>query len=55
MNRDTVDYDPNPEDEREEPIIEEEDETLPPPTIDPDERIEEEQTDPVGLDDERHV
>ncbi len=58
MDRDGVEYDVNPEDEREEPALlieSEDDEPVPPPTIDPDERIEAEPEDAVGLDDERLV
>ncbi|MGN6273204.1 MAG: hypothetical protein ACTHMQ_08960 [Protaetiibacter sp.] len=52
-DRDTIDYDLNPEDER--PVPLEEEEPSPPPTLDPDERIEEEDDDDVPLDDERPV
>ena len=51
MDRDTTDYQPNPDDER--PVPLEEEEPSPPPTLDPEERVEEEIDDDPGLDDER--
>jgi hypothetical protein len=33
-------YEPNPDDERVEPLLEDDDEPIPPPTLDPDERVE---------------
>jgi len=51
MDRDTIDYEPNPDDER--PVPLEEDEPSPPPTLDPEERVEEEDDDDPGVDDER--
>ncbi|MCS0498016.1 hypothetical protein [Protaetiibacter mangrovi] len=39
MDRDTIEYDPNPDDERPVPLDEEE--PAPPPTLDPEERVEE--------------
>jgi hypothetical protein len=53
MDRDTIDYDLNPDDERPVPLDEEE--PSPPPTIDPEERVEEDEDDDVPLDDERPV
>ena len=58
MNRDPDprEFEPNPEDEREVPLVEEEDGLEPPPaTLDPDERIELTDDDEVPLDDERPV
>lgn len=52
MDRDIIEYEPLPEDEREVPL-EVDEETLPPPTVDPDERIEEVEEPVPGLDDER--
>jgi hypothetical protein len=56
MNRDPDprEFEPNPEDEREVPLDEDEDgfET-PPPTLDPEERLEAEAPDDAPLDDER--
>jgi hypothetical protein len=52
-DRDTIEYDPNPDDER--PVPLEEEEPSPPPTLDPEERVEEEESDDVPLDDERPV
>ena len=51
MDRDTIDYEPNPDDER--PVPLEDDEPSPPPTLDPEERVEEEDDDDPGVDDER--
>ncbi len=43
----TLDYVPNPEDEREVPLDDAVETELPPPTLDPDERVEAEpETDP---------
>ncbi len=53
MDRDTIDYEPNSDDER--PVQLDEDEPSPPPTLDPEERVEEEGDDDPGLDDERVV
>lgn len=53
MDRDTIDYEPNPDDER--PVPLEEEEQAPPPTLDPDERVEEDVDDDIPLDDERPV
>ncbi|PJJ72580.1 hypothetical protein CLV46_2152 [Diaminobutyricimonas aerilata] len=47
-------YEPNLEDERVVPLLDDDDEPLPPPTIDPDERVETDIEDgDVSLDDER--
>lgn len=51
MDRETIEYDPNPDDER--PVPLEEEEPSPPPTLDPEERVEDEEDDDVPLDDER--
>lgn len=51
MDRDRIDYEPNLEDERPVPLDEEE--PSPPPTIDPDERVETNEGDDIPLDDER--
>ncbi|MBN9141798.1 MAG: hypothetical protein J0H23_13330 [Micrococcales bacterium] len=51
MDRDTIEYDPNPDDER--PVPLEEEEPSPPPTLDPEERVEEDEPDDIPLDDER--
>lgn len=51
----TEEYIPDPEDEREVPLDDEAGLESPPPTIDPDERIEEIEPDPGGLDDARPV
>lgn len=53
MDRDTIDYEPNPDDER--PVPLEEDEPSPPPTLDPEERIEEDDDEIPGVDDSRIV
>lgn len=53
MDRDTIEYVPNPDDERD--VVLEEEEPSPPPTIDPDERIEDEEPEEPLLDDERGV
>lgn len=53
MDRETIEYEPNPEDEREEPL--EEEEPSPPPTLDPEERVEDETDAEPGLDDDREV
>ena len=51
---DPREFEPNPEDEREVPLVEEDDGLEPPPaTLDPDERIELTDDDEVPLDDER--
>lgn len=47
----SAEYEPNPEDERIEPLETDDDLVPPPPTIDPDERIEE--LDDVAFDDDR--
>jgi hypothetical protein len=53
MDRDyDIEYEPNPDDERDVPLDEEE--PSPPPTIDPEERVEETDTEFVE-DDERPV
>lgn len=52
-DRDIIEYDLNPEDERPFPL--EEEEPSPPPTLDPDERVEVVEDDDVPLDDERPV
>ena len=52
-DRETIEYDPNPEDERPVPLDEEE--PSPPPTLDAEERVEEEEIDDVPLDDERRA
>jgi hypothetical protein len=53
MNRDyDIEYEPNPDDERDVPLDEEE--PSPPPTIDPEERVEETDAELVE-DDERPV
>jgi hypothetical protein len=49
----SAEYEPNPEDERIEPLEPEDELTAPPPTLDPDERIEAEADDAPGLDDDR--
>lgn len=51
MQRDIIDYEPDPEDEREELLDEEE--PSPPPTIDPGERVEDVENPHPGLDDDR--
>jgi hypothetical protein len=48
----SAEYEPNPDDERIEPL-EPEDELPPPPTLDPDERIEALDEAEVALDDDR--
>lgn len=49
-------FEPNLEDEREEPLVEDEEEPAPPPTIDPEERIEQpDDAADVALDDDRRV
>jgi|GEM_PF-1817027 len=53
MDRDTIDYEPNPDDERPVELVEEE--PSPPPTLDPEERVEDDETDDPVLDDERVV
>lgn len=53
MDRDTIDYEPNPDDER--PVPLEDDEPSPPPTLDAEERVEEIEDDDPGLDDARVV
>ncbi len=53
MERDTIDYEPDPEDEREVPL--EEEEPSPPPTLDPEERVEEVEDDDALPDEERPV
>ncbi len=51
---DSMEYEPNPEDERIEPLVTDDELTSPPPTLDPDERIEEvADEDDVLLDDDR--
>jgi hypothetical protein len=55
MERDpySAEYEPNLEDERIEPLEEDDELTPPPPTLDPDERIEEVEDEDVVLDDDR--
>lgn len=57
MDRDPHDpeYEPNLEDEREVPIDDDVEFELPPATIDPDERVEEDDLEDIPLDDERPV
>lgn len=57
MDRDPHDpeYEPNLEDEREVPIDDDVELELPPATIDPDERVEEDDLEDIPLDDERPV
>lgn len=50
---DNLAYEPNSEDERIEPLDTDEDETPPPPTLDPDERIEAVADDAPAFDDDR--
>lgn len=50
---DRLEYEPNPEDERIEPLETEDEQSPPPPTLDPDERIEEADEGDVVLDDDR--
>ena len=51
---DPREFEPNPEDERDVPLTDDDDGLeLPPPTLDPDERIELTGDDEVPLDDER--
>ncbi len=50
---DPIEFEPNLEDEREVPISDDAELELPPPTIDPDERVELITDDEVPLDDER--
>lgn len=50
-----LDYDVDPDAEREVPIDDEAELELPPPTIDPDERIEEPDVDEGGAEDDRPV
>jgi hypothetical protein len=50
---DALEYEPNPEDERIEPLEPEDELAPPPPTLDPDERIELTDEDDVALDDDR--
>ncbi|HWH97652.1 MAG TPA: hypothetical protein VNS80_04730 [Pseudolysinimonas sp.] len=52
---DSMEYEPNPEDERIEPLVTDDELTPPPPTLDPDERIEEVDDEDVLLDDDRPV
>lgn len=48
-------YEPNPDDEREVPIDDDVELELPPPTLDPEERVEEDAPEDIPLDDERPV
>lgn len=48
-------FEPNLEDERVEPLLEEDEIEVPPPTIDPDERIEQPDDDPGAPDEERRI
>ncbi len=50
---DSLEYEPNSEDERIEPLESDDDAVPPPPTLDPDERIEQDDEDDVGFDDDR--
>lgn len=52
---DSMEYEPNLEDERIEPLVTDDELTPPPPTLDPDERIEEVDDREVLLDDDRPV
>jgi hypothetical protein len=53
---DSMEYEPNPEDERIEPLETDDELTPPPPTLDPDERIEGvADEDDILLDDDRPV
>ena len=49
----SAEYEPNPEDERVEPLETDDDVQPPPPTLDPDERIEAEADAAAALDDDR--
>ena len=49
----SAEYEPNAEDERIEPLETDDDVTPPPPTLDPDERIEAVDEADVALDDDR--
>jgi hypothetical protein len=49
----SAEYEPNPEDERIEPLETDDEQTPPPPTIDPDERIEKSGDEDVLRDEDR--
>ena len=55
MSDTNTEYEPDPDDEREVDLSDEPFENPPPPTIDPDERIEAEDDRDLSLDDERPV
>lgn len=52
-DRDSLEYEPNSEDERIEPLEPDDEQGPPPPTLDPDERIEAEADDAPPFDDDR--
>ncbi|MGB3911387.1 MAG: hypothetical protein WBL06_13030 [Pseudolysinimonas sp.] len=49
----SAEYEPNPDDERIEPLETDDDVQPPPPTLDPDERIEQTDDRDIALDDDR--